>query len=279
MANVLHRDKQIMVLKCLVEGMSVRGAERLCDVSRETVLSLLVRVGEGCARLLDGMIRDLASERIECDEVWAFVQKKQRRVTADDNVAEVGDCWTFVAFDPDSKLVCSHLVGKRTRTNTHDFVDDLARRLRHRVQISTDGLEMYKGAIASAFGGAVDYGMVVKSYEAEPIGPGRYSPPRVTEVEKSSIIGAPEEELISTSGVERQNLTMRMQIRRMTRLTNAHSKTLRNHKAATALHFAFYNLVRMNEAVRCMPAMAAGITPRVWSMGELLDAALTGEIK
>jgi IS1 family transposase len=280
MANVLPRAKQIMVLKCLVEGMSVRGTERLCDVSRETVLSLLVRVGDGCARLLDAMLRDLACERVECDEVWAFVQKKQRRVSVEEKTAgEVGDCWTYVAFDPDSKLVAAHLVGKRTRENTHSFVDDLASRLRHRVQISTDGLEMYKAAIAHAFGGAVDFGMVVKSYEAEPIGPGRYSPPRVTEVERTPIIGAPEEELISTSGVERQNLTMRMQIRRMTRLTNAHSKTLRNHKAATALHFAFYNFARHNEAVRCTPAMAAGITTTVWSMGELLDAALTGEIK
>jgi len=277
MANQLPRDKQILVLKCLVEGMSIRSTERLVDVSRETVLSLLVRVGEGCSKLLDGMMRGLPCERIECDEIWAFVQKKQRRVTDDDNAAEVGDCWTFVSFDPDSKLVASHLVGKRTRSNTHAFIDDLASRLKNRVQISTDGLEMYRSAIGSAFGSAVDYGIVVKSFEAEPIGPGRYSPPRVTEVEKTAVIGEPEEELISTSGVERQNLTMRMQIRRMTRLTNAHSKTLRNHKAATALHFAHYNFARVNEAVRCTPAMAAGITTRVWSMGELLDAALTGE--
>jgi IS1 family transposase len=199
-------------------------------------------------------------------------------VTELDNVNEVGDCWTFVSFDPDTKLVASHLVGKRTRVNTHEFIDDLSRRLRNRVQISTDGLEMYKGAIAAAFGSNVEYGIVVKSFEAEPIGPGRYSPPRVTEVEKSIVIGTPEAERISTSGVERQNLTMRMQIRRMTRLTNAHSKTLRNHKAATALHFAFYNLARINEAVRCTPAMAAGITSKVWLMGELLDAALTGEM-
>lgn len=277
MSNTLPREKQIMVLKCLVEGMSIRGTERLVDVSRETILSLLVRVGEGCAKLLDGMLRDLPCERVECDEVWAFVQKKQRRVTELDNKAEVGDCWTFVAFDPDTKLVASHLVGKRSRTNTYEFIGDLARRLRNRVQISTDGLEMYKGAIAATFGSEVDFGIIVKSYEAEPIGPGRYSPPRVTEVEKTAMIGYPEEELISTSGVERQNLTMRMQIRRMTRLTNAHSKTLRNHKAATALHFAHYNFARINEAVRATPAMAAGITTRVWSMGELLDAALTGE--
>jgi IS1 family transposase len=244
MANVLPRDKQIMVLKCLVEGMSIRGTERLTDVSREAILSLLVRVGEGCANLHDALVRDLPCERLELDEVWAFVQKKQRRVTDDDDREVVGDTWTYVGFCPDTKIVASYFVGKRTSANTCAFVDDLASRVRHRVQISTDGLELYKGAILRAFGSAVDYGMVVKSYEAEPIGPGRYSPPRATEVAKSVIIGEPEEELISTAGVERQNLTVRMQMRRLTRLTNAHSKSLRHHKAATALHYGFYNLTR-----------------------------------
>jgi IS1 family transposase len=274
MANVLPREKQILVLKCLVEGMSVRGTERLCDVSRETVLSLLVRVGEGCARLLDDMMRNLPCERLELDEIWAFVGKKQKRVRITDDRNEVGDTWTYVALDAKTKLIPCFLVGKRNAFNTNAFVSDLASRMTNRVQISTDGLEMYKEAIARAFGYAVDYGMVVKSFEAEPVGPGRYSPPRVTEIEKSVVIGAPEETLISTSFVERQNLTMRMQIRRMTRLTNAHSKLLRNHKAATALHFGFYNLCRINETVRCTPAMAAGVTSTVWSMGELLDAAL-----
>jgi len=264
MANVLPRHKQISILKCLVEGVSVRGTERLLDVSRETVLSLLVRVGEGCARVLNDMMRDLPCERIELDEVWAFVQKKQRRVTDDDNRNEVGDTWTYVAIDADTKLIPCFFVGKRNSYNTCAFVSDLASRLRHRVQISTDGLEMYKGAIDRAFGSNVDYGMVVKSYEAEPVGPGRYSPPRVTEVEKTVIMGAPDEALISTSFVERQNLTMRMQIRRMTRLTNAHSKKLRNHQAATALHVGFYNLCRIHETIRATPAMAAGITETVW---------------
>jgi IS1 family transposase len=275
-ANVLPREKQILVLKCLVEGMSVRATERLADVSRETVLSLLVRVGEGCAKLQDGMMRDLPCERVELDEVWAFVAKKQRRVRETDDRDAVGDCWTYVAFCPDTKLVPSFLVGKRTRENTNAFVSDLSRRLRHRVQISTDGLEMYKAAIAKAFGLGVDYGMVITSYEAEPIGPGRYSPPRVTEVEKAVIMGEPDPDLISTSGVERQNLTLRMQVRRLTRLTNAHSKTVRNHKAALSLHYGYYNLCRINEAIRCTPGMAAGITTTVWSIGDLLDAALDG---
>jgi IS1 family transposase len=278
MPNVLSRDKQLTILRCLVEGVSIRGTERLADVSRETVLALLVRVGEGCARLLDATMRDLPCERLELDEIWAFVQKKQRRVTDADDREEVGDTWTYVAFCPDTKLVAGHLVGKRNRENTYAFVGDVARRLRNRVQISTDGLEMYKGAIAQAFGSEVDHRIVVKSYEAEPIGPGRYSPPRVTEVEKSVAMGDPEVEMISTSGVERNNLTIRMQVRRMTRLTNAHSKKLRNHKAATALHFAFYNFARINQAIRCIPAMAAGLTTTVWSMEQLLTVALTGEL-
>jgi len=268
-----------MVLKCLVEGVSVRGTERLTDVSREAILSLLLRVGEGCAMLLDAMLRDLPCERLELDEIWGFIGKKQARVRADEDGSEIGDVWTYVAFCPDTKLVATYLVGKRTSMNTCAFVGDLASRLRHRVQISTDGLDQYKNAIRSAFGGAVDYGMVVKSYEADPVGAGRYSPPRVSEVTKTALFGEPEEELISTSGVERQNLTMRMQMRRLTRLTNAHSKTLRHHKAATALHYGFYNLCRINEAVRVTPSMAAGITATVWSVGELLDAALTGEVK
>ncbi len=279
MANVLPREKQVMVLKCLVEGVSIRGTERLTDVSREAILSLLLRVGTGCAVLLSAMLRDLSCERLELDEIWGFIGKKQARVRPDENTAELGDVWTYVAFCPDTKLVASYLVGKRTSENTNAFVGDLAARLRQRVQISTDGLGQYKLAIQRAFGGAVDYGMVVKSYEADPVGAGRYSPPRVSEVTKTALFGEPEEELISTSGVERQNLTMRMQMRRLTRLTNAHSKTLRHHKAATALHFANYNLCRINEAVRVTPAMAAGISERVWSVGELLDAALTGEIK
>jgi len=279
MANVLPREKQVMVLKCLVEGVSVRGTERLTDVSREAILSLLLRVGEGCAMLLDAMLRDLPCERLELDEIWGFIGKKQARVRADEDGSEIGDVWTYVAFCPDTKLVATYLVGKRTSMNTCAFVGDLASRLRHRVQISTDGLDQYKNAIRSAFGGAVDYGMVVKSYEADPVGAGRYSPPRVSEVTKTALFGEPEEELISTSGVERQNLTMRMQMRRLTRLTNAHSKTLRHHKAATALHYGFYNLCRINEAVRVTPSMAAGITATVWSVGELLDAALTGEVK
>src|SRR5258708_18957485 len=277
MANILPKAKQIAVLNSLVEGVSVRSTERMLDVSRETVLSLLVRVGEGCAELHDRMMRDLPCQRIECDEIWGFVQKKQRHVTPEDDAAAVGDTWTFVGIDADRKLIPAYRVGKRDAQTTHAFVSDLASRMRNMVQISTDGLGLYVAAIERSFGVDVDYAQVVKSFEAEPIGPGRYSPPKVSKVEKTPIIGNPNMRAASTSYVERQNLTMRMGIRRMTRLTNAFSKKLRNHRAATALHFAHYNLVRRRQTLRVTPAMAAGVTSEMWSTEQLLDAALAQE--
>jgi IS1 family transposase len=247
----------------------------MLDVSIPTILSLLVRVGEGCAAIMDQTLVNLPTERLELDEIWAYVGKKQRHVSILDLDPEsVGDTWTYVAIDSDTKLVPAHLVGKRTAENTNAFVEDLASRLSKRVQISTDGLAMYVEAIHGAFGGNVDYAQIVKSYEAEHAGPGRYSPPKVTETQKTPIFGEPVEELVSTSYVERQNLTMRMQIRRMTRLTNAFSKKLRNHKAATALHFAHYNFVRRHQTLRTSPAMAAGVTERLWSTEDLVDLAL-----
>jgi len=275
MANVLPTHKQVAVIRALTEGCSVRSVERICGVSRETVLSLLLRVGEGCAELMNDTMRDLDANRFEVDEIWGFVGKKQRHVKAGDS-ADVGDAWTYVAIESETKLIPAFLVGKRNQENTNAFIADLASRTKNRVQISTDGLEMYKQAIARAFGNNVDYGQIVKSYEADPIGPGRYSPPKVTEITKKSIIGEPEEELISTSYVERQNLQMRMQIRRMTRLTNAFSKKLRNHKAATALHFANYNFARRHGSLRVSPAMEAGVCDTLWDTEQLVEAALHG---
>jgi len=274
MANVLPRPKQVAILRCLVEGNSIRSTERLVGVSRETVLSLLVRAGQGCQILMDRLFVDLECERIELDEVWAFVGKKQRHVHEMEDRAVVGDTWTFVAIDAETKLIPCFRVGKRDAATTNAFVADLAGRLNGRPQITSDGLRFYIGAIDRAFGSEVDYGMVVKSYEADPIGPGRYSPPKVTEIEKTVITGDPEIEMMTTSHVERQNLTMRMQIRRMTRLTNAFSKKLENHIAATALHVAWYNLGRVHQSLRVTPAMEARVTDTVWSMDQILDAAL-----
>jgi len=276
MANVLSRSKQVAVINALVEGCSMRSVSRMTDVDRETIGTLLVRVGAGCADLLDSMMRDLPCKRLELDELWAFVGKKQRQVKKDDD-ASLGDCWTYVAICADTKIVPSFLVGKRDRANTNSFVADVASRLKSRVQVSTDGLGTYINAVADAFGvDAVDYAQVVKSYEADPIGEGRYSPPKVTSVEKTPIFGAPDEDFVSTSYVERQNLTVRMGVRRYTRLTNGFSKKLENHIAATALHFAHYNLVRRHQTLRCTPAMAAGVASTMWSTDDLLAAVLDG---
>ena len=272
--NVLPREKQIAILNQLVEGSSVRSTERLVGVCREAVLRLLVRVGGGCADLLDEKMRELPCTRLELDVLWAFVGKKQRHVKATDDASRVGDAWTYVAICADTKLVPSFMTGKRTEETTRAFVADLAGRMKNHVQISTDGLRSYVGAIADSFGRAVDYAQVTKTYEAEPMGPGRYSPPKVTGVDKTPIFGAPEADFVSTSYVERNNLNIRMGVRRFTRLTNAHSKKLENHGAAIALWFAYYNLARVHTKLRVTPAMAAGVTSTAWDMSELMDAAL-----
>lgn len=273
MANNLSREKQIGVLKALVEGVSIRSIERMTGIHRDTVMRLGARVGEGCAALLDAKMVDLPCKRLELDELWAFVGKKQRRVNASDDASRVGDCWTYVAIDAETKAIPTFLVGKRNAENTNAFVADLASRLRGHVQVSTDGLRMYIDAIEAAFPGGVDYAQIVKEYEAEPTGPGRYSPPRVTATAKTPILGAPVEEYVSTSYAERSNLTFRMSMRRFTRLTNGHSKKLENHVAAVALHVAHYNFARIHSSIRCTPAMELGVERTVWSMGELLDAA------
>lgn len=272
--HVLPREKQIAILNHLVEGSSVRSTERLVGVCREAVLRLLVRVGDGCADLQDEMMRDLPCRRLELDELWSFVGKKQRHVLPTDNEHRVGDTWTFVAICADTKLVPAFITGKRDDISTRAFIEGLSKRLKNRVQVSTDGFKCYVTAIDDFFGGVVDYAQVVKKYEAEPMGPGRYSPPKVTGVDKTPIFGAPIKSLVSTSYVERNNLNIRMGTRRFTRLTNAHSKKLENHGAAVALWFAYYNLARIHTTVRVTPAMAAGVTSTVWSMGELLDRAL-----
>ena len=273
MANHLPRPKQLAILQALTEGCSVRSTERMVGVSRETVLSLLVRVGRGCAVLLDKMMRNLTCERLELDEIWSYVHTKQRHLH-DASDATHGDRWVFVAIDADTKLIPCFRVGDRDAATTRAFVEDLAGRLTNRVQISADGFGPYVNAIEDAFGADVDFGTVLKEYEAEPLGPGRYSPPHVTKVTKTVVTGDPNVALISTSYVERQNLTIRMRTRRFTRLTNAFSKKLENHGAAVALHMAAYNLVTVHQTLRVTPAMAANVTQNVWSMEELLDRAL-----
>lgn len=271
--NKLDARTQEAVLSALVEGASVRSVERMTGVHRDTIIRLMVRTGQACKLLMDQEMRNLTCTRIEVDEIWSYVGKKQRHVKDTDNLNEVGDFWTWVALDAESKLVPTFAVGKRDAATAQAFMGDLASRLTNRVQINSDGLRLYAEAVERAFGADVDYAQIVKSYEAEPIGPGRYSPPKVTSVEKTLIAGKPDMNLASTSFVERQNLTMRMSMRRFTRLTNAFSKKAENLEAAVALHFAHYNLVRTHSTIKTTPAIAAGVTNRRWHMNELAALA------
>jgi IS1 family transposase len=259
-----------MAVAALVEGTSIRSVERMTGIHRDTIMRLMVRTGQNCEALMDDYMQNLKCKTIQVDEIWCYVGKKQRHVKITDNLYELGDQWVFVALDADSKLIPSFLVGKRSLQNAVAFIDGLSRRLDNRVQLSSDSLQAYVDAVELAFGSEVDYGQIVKSYEAEPVGAGRYSPPHVVSATRTVIAGNPDVKKISTSYVERQNLTIRMQMRRFTRLTNAFSKKLENLKAAVALHFAHYNFVRVHSSLRVTPAMAAGITDHLWTVRDLL---------
>jgi IS1 family transposase len=275
-ANVLKPEKQVQALHTLLEGASVRSTERLLHIHRDTILRLMVKVGTGCAALLDDTMRDLPCKHLELDELWAFVGCKAKHVNpAIHDVHRMGDQWTYVAIDNESKLVPCFMTGKRNEATTAAFVQDLRDRLRNRVQITTDGLKMYVTAIEGAFGThGVDFATLVKQYETEEAGPGRYSPPKVTGSEKTPVLGYPVEEEVCTSIVERSNLSTRMSVRRFTRLTNAHSKKLENHGAMVSLWFAYYDYVRVHGSLRVTPAMAAGLTDHVWTLAELMERAL-----
>jgi IS1 family transposase len=272
MANVLSTDKQIAVIGALAEGSSIRSIERITGVHRDTIMRLGVRVGKGCAALLDAKMRDLPCARLEMDEIWGFVGKKDRNARAGDD-AQLGSVWTFCALDADTKLVPAFKVGKRDRATANEFVQDVASRMRNRVQISTDGLRAYVEAIEKAFGGDVDYAQIVKVYGQEEVSNNRrYSAPDFVSSEKKIFVGNPDQRLISTSYVERLNATTRLHMRRLTRLTLAFSKKLENFEAAVALHFAYYNFVKRHNSLRCTPAMAAGIERDFWAVGNLLEA-------
>ena len=273
--NVLQLEKQAQILSALVEGNSVRSTSRMAGAHVGTILSLLGRVGNGCESLMDRTMRGLQCQRLELDEIWSYVGMKQRRAGQfPERHSEIGDFYTFVALDAETKLVPCYRVGKRTWSECDAFIHDLSSRLTSRVQISTDAFQGYYGAIARAFDRAVDYAQIQKVFASD-VNWGRYSPPKLVNAIKERIIGLPDPELISTSYIERQNLTMRMCMRRLTRLTNGFSKKLENLKAAVALHFAHYNLVRVHQTSRCTPAMAAGVTDRLWSMEELLTTAMS----
>lgn len=271
--NRLSLGRRAQIIGALVEGNSIRSTERMTDTHRDTVMRLMVEVGNGCENLMSEQMRELPCKRLQVDEIWAYVGKKQRQIKREDDRSRVGDQWTFVAIDAETKLVPCFRVGKRTKPNAIAFMTDLSERLANRVQLSSDALNSYVDAVEQAFGADVDYGQAVKFYEAEPIGPGRYSPPKVVRSERTAIAGTPDVAHISTSMIERQNLTMRMSMRRFTRLTNAFSKKIENHRAAVGLHFAHYNFVRLHRTLRTTPAMAAGVSARLWSLEELVERA------
>jgi IS1 family transposase len=269
--NKLSISRQTQAVSALVEGCSIHSVERMTGIHRDTIMRLMTRVGEGCEKLMDEKMRDLACKHIQLDEIWCYVGQKQRHVKETDDLAHVGDFYTWVAIDSDTKLVPSYKVGKRDAETGQAFIDDLAGRLANRVQITSDGLGLYVTAVEASFGIDVDFAQVVKSYEAEPIGSGRYSPPRVVSVAKSYVIGRPDMDMASTSFVERQNLTMRMGMRRFTRLTNAFSKKVENLRAAVALHFAHYNFVRVHKTLKVTPAMEAGVVDKLWTINDLVE--------
>lgn len=270
--NKLSASDRARILRLLCEGTSIRAVTRLTGASKNTVAKLLVDAGKACAAYHDEHVRNVEAKRVQVDEIWAFTHCKQKNVaTAKAAPDDAGDVWTWTAIDADSKLVLSYLVGGRDAEYANGFMLDVASRLKGRVQLTSDGLRAYLEAVEGVFGADVDYAQLVKSYGAVPDGTkGRYSPAECTGIKKTSIEGKPDEAHVSTSYVERQNLTMRMHMRRFTRLTNAFSKKVENHAYAVALHFMYYNFVRLHARLRVSPAMAAGMTDRLWEIADIV---------
>jgi len=278
MANVLSTPKRVQIISALVEGCSVRATARMCDVSKDTVMKLGVDLGKACAGYQDATFRNLTCKRLQVDEIWNFVYAKSKNVPADlKGTFGVGDVWTFTAIDADTKLMPCFLVGLRDSGCATEFLQDLASRLVNRVQLTTDGHAMYLSAVEDAFAGSIDFAQLVKIYGADTSGEHRYSPAECIGAQKHAVTGCPDAAHVSTSYVERANLTIRMSVRRFTRLTNAFSKKVENHTAAIGLFHAHYNLCRIHRSLRVTPAMAAGVSDHVWSVEELV--ALLPEVE
>lgn len=273
MANILPTEKQALIISALAEGNSIRSIERMTGVHRDTVMRLGVRVGQGCAALLDAKMVNLTCKRLEVDEIWGFIGKKQKNVRSIDNRDELGDVWTYLAIDPETKLMPAYRVGKRDKYNTTAFMDDLASRLKNRIQLSSDAMGAYADAVERAFGADIDYGQIVKEYAAPSETERRkYSPSNLKSVHREAVNGDPIAGLVSTSMIERANLTVRTHCKRLARLTLAFSKKKENFEAAIALHLAYYNFVKFHGTVRMTPAMAAGIENSPLAINDLLDA-------
>lgn len=272
--KTLPMDKALMVLNLLVEGNSIRSTERITGVHRDTVMSLLKTVGEKCERLFEEKIKGIHVKDVQADEIWGFVQMKDKTRKAQDKSEEgLGDAYTWVAMERDSKLVIAWHLGKRAQKDAEIFLEKIYKAVEgtsNRFQMTTDGYGAYPSAVGYSLGTRVDYGQLIKQYAAPTEGQRRYSPAECIGAKRVAVIGNPDPERINTSHIERQNLTMRMSMRRLTRLTNGFSKKWENLHAALALHFAYYNFCRIHKTLRCTPAMEAGITNHVWELKELL---------
>ena len=281
--NKLTPAKRAAVLTALVEGNSIRSTVRMTGVAKNTVTRLLIEAGTAATEYQDQMIRNVACKRIQCDEIWSFVYGKDRNISKEIRESSpfvVGSIWTWTAIEADSKLMVSWLVGQRNEACAAEFINDLASRIIGKIQMTTDGLKLYINAIEGAFGGAIDYAMLTKLYGAsgnDNSAETRYSPGRIKGSETAIMSGDPEKKHISTSYVERANLTMRMGMRRFTRLTNGFSKKFENHCHMISLFMFHYNFIRIHQTIRCTPAMAAGITDQLWSMSDLVALIETRE--
>jgi len=273
--NRLTTDKRVAVISALVEGCSVRSTSRLTGVAKGTILRLLADVGRACPAYQDAAIRNVSARRVQIDEIWSFVGCKQKNITA--KIAaknpRAGDVWTFVAIEAQSKLVLSWLVGRRDAGCATEFLQDVAGRLSNRIQLTTDGHKMYLSAVEDAFGGDIDYAMLQKLYGADPASEKRYSPAQCIGSFSETIVGTPDPKHVSTSYIERQNLTVRMNIHRFTRLTNAFSKKIENHAHSVALFYMHYNFCRIHQTLRVTPAMEAGLALHVWSIQDIVELA------
>jgi IS1 family transposase len=270
MANILKTEKKVTVVSMLAEGNSMAAIARITGIHPDTIMRLAVRIGQACKRIMDEKMRSLACKQIEVDEIWGFIGAKRNNAA---KAGAYGDVWTFIALDADTKLIPSFVVGKRDLYHTRAFMEDLAGRLSRRVQITSDALRTYPEAVESGFGTEVDYGQLVKTYSVTHLNKeaaSRYSPAEVVKTERTVITGMPDVRRISTSHVEKQNHTLRMHCRRLTRLTNAFSKKFENFEAAVALNFAYYNFCKTHKSLRMTPAQAAGIENSAWTVEELV---------
>lgn len=274
MANKLTIEKKTVAISMLCEGNSIRSIERMTSIHRDTIMRLGVRVGKGCRLIMDELMRDLSCDNIQVDEMWGFIGAKKKTVKAKGLNKDFGDVWVWCAIDADTKLVPSYVVGDRDLPHAMRLMDDLASRLQNRPQISTDALNAYKTAVEYAFGSEVDYGTVIKTYSHTDLEESRrYSPPDCIRIKRRDEQGNPDFKKISTSYVEKQNHTVRMHCRRLSRLTNAFSKKRANFEAAISLHYAYYNLCKRHQTIRCTPAMEAGVTETQWSVLDLVEMA------